>query len=599
MMLLFPVSVRSMPAPVQLESNIKYYSLAGKMELLLDDGGSLTLDQILAPEIDHRFKTFERETPSFGFYRGALWIRFTVKNNGMKPGRHFLELGFPLLDNITLYSPEKNGTYSRQTTGYAHPFQSRKVSHRNFLFPIRTDPGEQKTFYLRITSKDRMEVPIGIWDEYAFYQSDRVSQAFLWVFYGVVLGMAIYNLAVFISLRVKTYKLYIYFIMTYIIWQATTHGVVYEILSSWLPTGWNHYIPANLFLLVFFATRLTIEFLKTEQLPVQHILLKSLQWISIIAIFIIWFIPYREGILAGTTFVILTISAILTSGYTFVYRGNKSARHYMIAWTPFLIGALIYSLKVLAWIPSNQLTQYAVEVGSLLQVIILSNGLRDQINLIRLEKEEAKEDAILHLKQSEKQLEAFLFTLASTIEARDKYTGGHVERVAGYSRDLAGAAGLSSQKIRTVYLGAIVHDVGKILIQDSILNKNGPYTEEERSIMMRHTEEGSRILKRIYNMTDVANIAHYHHERWDGKGYPEGLASRAIPVEARIVCIADYWDAITTDRPYRKAIPIAEARRILLEERGRALDPDLLDIFFDETLNIYRRYLPGANPHNI
>lgn len=191
----------------------------------------------------------------------------------------------------------------------------------------------------------------------------------------------------------------------------------------------------------------------------------------------------------------------------------------------------------------------------------------------------------------ESQLENFLLVLASAIESKDKYTGGHVERVGGYAREIARKLKFRENELRDLYLGAIVHDIGKIGVRDAVLNKPGRLDPDEMTHMQEHTTVGKRLLDRIRDIRIASDIAYCHQERWDGQGYPQGISGEAIPLAARIVTIADYWDAIITDRPYRKAMHAGRALAIMREERGKAFDPALYDIFMDENDKLYQQYL--------
>jgi putative nucleotidyltransferase with HDIG domain len=137
---------------------------------------------------------------------------------------------------------------------------------------------------------------------------------------------------------------------------------------------------------------------------------------------------------------------------------------------------------------------------------------------------------------------------------------------------VAGELGLDLDSIRTVELGAVLHDIGKVRVPESILKKPGELTEAEWEIMKTHPEVGERILKPIQSLQSVVPIVRHHHERWDGNGYPDGLAGRTIPLGARIVAVCDAYRAMTEDRPYRKALAEAEARRRLLEGSGSQFD---------------------------
>jgi putative two-component system response regulator len=189
------------------------------------------------------------------------------------------------------------------------------------------------------------------------------------------------------------------------------------------------------------------------------------------------------------------------------------------------------------------------------------------------------------------QLEVFLMVLASAIESKDKYTGGHVERVAGYARELAGKHNLPAYKINDIYLGTIVHDIGKLGIKDEILNKPGKLTKEEFDQIKEHPVIGKNLLSKLEIAPVAVNIAYNHHEKWDGTGYPRGIKGEEIPIEARIATVADFWDAITSDRPYRKAMPLDKAIEIMHQERGKSFDPKLFDLFMDGGDKLHMKYI--------
>jgi putative two-component system response regulator len=177
--------------------------------------------------------------------------------------------------------------------------------------------------------------------------------------------------------------------------------------------------------------------------------------------------------------------------------------------------------------------------------------------------------------------EEMVFRLSKALEYRDNDTNDHTFRVAKYSRMIAERLGLSRQECRSIYLSSPLHDIGKVAIPDGILLKPGRLDQDERAIIETHAEIGARILRgSASDLIKLATqIAESHHERWDGSGYPKGLAGEAIPLAARIVAIADVFDALTTERPYKKALPVASALAILEAERGRHFDPMCLDAF--------------------
>lgn len=169
-------------------------------------------------------------------------------------------------------------------------------------------------------------------------------------------------------------------------------------------------------------------------------------------------------------------------------------------------------------------------------------------------------------------------TLASAIDAKDRYTNGHSSRVAKYSKEIALRAGKSIEYQDEIYFVALLHDIGKIGIPDNILNKNSKLTDEEYETIKQHPSIGMDILKNITEMPNIEIGAHYHHERFDGKGYPEGLAGYEIPEIARIIAVADAYDAMSSRRSYRAALPQETVREEIVRGRGLQFDPVFADV---------------------
>ncbi len=208
-------------------------------------------------------------------------------------------------------------------------------------------------------------------------------------------------------------------------------------------------------------------------------------------------------------------------------------------------------------------------------------------------------DALACLKRAhQKTFQAHIDTirrLCVAAEYKDGDTGSHIKRVGGYCEILATHLGMPSQEVQTIKIASAMHDIGKIGIPDQILLKPGKLTSEEWKTMRQHCYIGALILKGSDSELLKAGeiIASSHHEKWDGSGYPDGLAGHDIPLYGRICALADTFDALTTKRAYKKAFENEKAFQILKEGRNTAFDPDLLDIFFNheaEILQVQRRY---------
>ena len=204
-------------------------------------------------------------------------------------------------------------------------------------------------------------------------------------------------------------------------------------------------------------------------------------------------------------------------------------------------------------------------------------------DLSRLERlAQQTEIAIRSVRQRET-LSRFAFetalALTEAIESRDPYTGGHCRRLAEYAGLVAERLVLPPNEVEIIRLGAALHDMGKIVVPDAILKKPDKLTPEEYAVVKQHCYSGGQICKRVGFLMNAYPIVYHHHERFDGKGYPDGIKGEKIPVGARIVAVVDAYDAITTDRPYRAALQFAEAEDILRTGAGQQWDPHIVNVF--------------------
>ncbi len=236
----------------------------------------------------------------------------------------------------------------------------------------------------------------------------------------------------------------------------------------------------------------------------------------------------------------------------------------------------------------NEIRALAMGAKDFVRKPFVPQVMVNRINNI-LELDELTKNLERMVEQKTRQVEQLSFeiiaTIASMIEAKDSYTKGHSIRVAEYSAHLATALGWKEEAVKNLKYIALLHDIGKVGIPDRVLNKPGKLTETEFNIIKSHTTIGGDILKDIETISYVDAGAKYHHERYDGKGYPSGMSGKRIPTVARIISIADAYDAMNSKRVYRDALPTEVIRAELVNGRGTQFDPELLDVFlqlFDE-----------------
>jgi HD-GYP domain-containing protein (c-di-GMP phosphodiesterase class II) len=223
-------------------------------------------------------------------------------------------------------------------------------------------------------------------------------------------------------------------------------------------------------------------------------------------------------------------------------------------------------------------------VGCLVAVNPLDDAPITEANLERLQYVASLIAAQLSNARIYADLKGLLFGvirgLTAAIDAKDPYTSGHSERVARIAARLGGELGMPASRRSDLYLTGLLHDVGKIGIDDQLLNKRGPLTPEEHRHIQSHVEIGVRILKDLKKLNHILPGVKHHHERLDGTGYPDRLAGKSIPLEARILAVADAFDAMSSSRPYRNRLSLAQIDKILADGRAVQWDPDVIDALY-------------------
>ena len=255
----------------------------------------------------------------------------------------------------------------------------------------------------------------------------------------------------------------------------------------------------------------------------------------------------------------------------------------------------------------SRLVSLVAEALKLLKLVAAQRDLVSKLGLEheKLQRREKLLDVVVkertkELEESYQMLKAAnrqaLFGLAEAIEAKDPYTKGHCGRVAAFSLVLAQESGYPDDELETLEFGAFLHDIGKIGVRDNVLLKPGPLDEEEWVHMRTHPVKGYEIATQIEMLKPVIAAVRNHHERWDGNGYPDKMKSLDIPISARIVAIADAYDAMATDRPYKRALPLEECEALLRKNAGKMFDPDLVEIFTKNHLGaVYRDDYDGLD----
>lgn len=266
---------------------------------------------------------------------------------------------------------------------------------------------------------------------------------------------------------------------------------------------------------------------------------------------------------------------VIANMATLAVRGSASPWSYPKAIVPLFLLAIPLYVPIVAFLVYGY-EEYSFAVVATFLIPILA--LQRVAHLYQEQRAAALGIASAYDRLEQAHL-SFAAALIATLDARDRYTAGHSAAVAVYSRDIAERMGLSQADRQAAHLAGLVHDIGKVGLPPGLLEKEGPLTLDERRMMQTHSVIGERILAKVHDYNGIATIVRHHHERVDGHGYPDGLKEDEIPVISRIVAVADAYNAMTSDRPYREALPTRVARMRLAQAVGSQFSTTVVAAF--------------------
>ncbi|MBF0219362.1 MAG: GGDEF domain-containing protein [Gammaproteobacteria bacterium] len=366
----------------------------------------------------HSEFTAGRLQPNFGYSTSAYWLRMELLVEGnAKSVERLLEIAFPTLDYLEVYLLKSSNSeilYQAQA-GDQLPFSSRPIDHRNFIFPLTLPTNEPLSLYIKVQSNGSLTVPAYLWKERALLQQSRDNYVLFAVYFGILLALFIYNLLLYLSLRDRVYLYYILFVAAMAVGQGSWQGYFQQYFWPHWPTWGNIAAICGFSASGFFGAIFSRRFLATATVaPRMDKLLLGCAIAFLSLLLGAFVIPYREVAiatsLAGVLFAVIAVSA----GIVCLLRKNASARYFLIAWAVLLLGVAAMGMRNLGWIPSNLLTFYALQIGSALEMLLLSFALADRINQMRRKKDAAESEAL----QTRQQMLELLSNTEIALEAK-------------------------------------------------------------------------------------------------------------------------------------------------------------------------------------
>jgi PAS domain S-box-containing protein len=368
------------------------YELSKVFLFLEDKEHKLTLADVLAPDAQAKFRPVPQQGPgaNFGLTSSAIWLKVTLKTLSSAPEDWMFEVAYPPLDKLELYSPGGSG-FQKQTGGDTYPFATRAIPHRNHVLPVRLKPGQDNALYLRIESEGPVSAPATLWQPAALWQHDLATYSTLSLYFGLLIGLFLYNFLLFISVRDVPYLIYVAFAGSMGIGQAALTGFGAQYLwTDW--TWWNSVSPpVGLSAAAIFGLLFARSFLASSQrMPrIDRLLLVQIAGWAL-AVLAALMLPYTVSSYMVTALAVITVATMVVVGIVSVRREYAGARYFASAWALLLVGVGTLTLHNVGVLPSNPLTSNSLLIGSALEMVLLSFALGDRINVARRFKEQAQ-----------------------------------------------------------------------------------------------------------------------------------------------------------------------------------------------------------------
>ncbi|WP_191831448.1 hybrid sensor histidine kinase/response regulator [Pseudomonas fluorescens] len=382
---------------VDFDDSTRSLPLGRVMQVFEDRDGNASIAQVSAPSFGEHFRTHHTDVLNAGYSTSVFWIRLDLRYTALPsaaPRSWLLELAYPPLDHLELYLPDSSGTFRlAQRTGDALPYASRQIEQNNYLFELPFSPGQTTTAYLRLHSQGSVQAPLTLWSTEAYLEAQPTRLYVLGLIYGVLLGMLVYNLFIYLSVRDTSYLYYILYIASFGLYQVSVNGAA--VAYFWPDSPWwaNAATPLFIGASGLFGCQFARSFLQmARHSRAFDGLLKVLMACGGVVMLLSLISSYGIALRLATTLALLFTVTIFAAGVYAWRRGLRVARYFIIAWTAFLLGGLVNTLMVLGYLPNVFLTMYASQIGSALEVCLLSLALADRINSMREQQAQALRD---------------------------------------------------------------------------------------------------------------------------------------------------------------------------------------------------------------
>ena len=372
--------------------NAGSYPLSREFSFLEDPDGKLSFEQVQQEDKQGRFAALPSDSPgpNFGITSSVIWLKVTLRPTADAPVSWLLEVAYAPLGRLEFFAPGPDG-YVRQSAGVAHPFGSRAIPHRNHVLPVVLRPGTPATLYLQVQSEGSVTVPATLWQPAAMWEHDQVAYGAFGLYFGLLIGLFVYNLLLFVSVRDKVYLVYVGYVAGMALFQVTLTGLGNQFL--WPDLAWwnSRSPPAGTVMVATFGLLFARTFLLSKA---RTPLLDKLMLVQVagfmVSLVVLLAYSYTLASYMTTGLVLVSATTLMVAGVFGLRHGHPGARNFLIAWAVLLVSVVLQALHNIGTLPSNVLTSNAVLFGSALEMLLLSFALADRINVARRFKEQAQ-----------------------------------------------------------------------------------------------------------------------------------------------------------------------------------------------------------------
>ena len=370
------------------------------------------------PVFDTEWTRLDPTQNSFGFTDKTYVFKLKITNLSQQTLPVLLEVAYPLLDHLDIYQDNLAPSTQRYSLGDIQPFSNREIKNRNFIIPAELAPEKTAIYYFRTQTTSATQFPLNIWNPVDFHEKEKKLYGWYGLYFGIMLVMSIYNLFIYFTVRYRAYLWYVAYVLSMALFQATIEGLTFRYI--WPQSVWWNSICISFFVGTMMSSVLLFQmyFLDLKnQSPNFYLLSKGAIAVSVLLIISTFFVPYQYTVKVGAVLTFSSCIIAFVAGYWVWYKGYPQARYFCLAWSVLVIAAFGTVLNYVGLLPRSVFTEYSTQVGSLIEVVLLSFALADYINYEKGMRYEAQQNALALQKIHSEELEAKVAQRTEELEA--------------------------------------------------------------------------------------------------------------------------------------------------------------------------------------